>query len=220
MGLHPIQQAILELAGKEDLAKLSLREIGRKVNAPSPQKVKFHLSQLEKKGLIRIDRMKGVIEKNLPGWASGLLRGIRARLYNIPIYGTASCGPEGIVAEQNLEGFLRVSNTLLGRRNPKRSFFAIHAEGNSMNRASIDGKSIDSGDYLVIDSEYGTPRNGDVVVAIIDDKAVVKKVVFDSPNEQILLISESTENYPPICIHEDDKFLINGKVVQVIKNVN
>ncbi len=219
MGLHKVQQAILDLAGKEDLAELSLREIGRKVGAPSPQKVKFHLSQLEKKGLIRVDRMKGIIERNMPGWASGLLRGVRARLYNIPIYGTASCGPEGIVAEQNLEGFLKVSNTLLGRR-PKQSFFAIRAEGNSMNRTDVGGKNIDSGDYLVIDRDHGNVQDSDVVVAIIDDKAVVKKVVSDAANGQILLVSESTEKYPPICIHEDDKFFVNGKVVQVIKNVS
>jgi len=217
MKLHPTQQAILELAEKENIGKLSLRQIGKRVGIPNaPQMVKYHLSQLEKRGLIKIDKSRNLVERYTPGWAKGLLDNNRARLYNIPIYGTASCGRGGIVAEQNLEGFLRVSNSLLGRK-PAKSFFAIHASGNSMNRSTVDGKNIEDGDYLVIDSDKDTPRTGEVVVAVIDDQGVVKKFMADPEHEQILLVSESTEKYPPICIHEDDPFSISGKVMQVIK---
>ena len=47
--------------------------------------------------------------------------------------------------------------------------------------------------------------------------ANIKKYVLEKENERILLISESTKNYPPIIIHWDDDFLINGKVIDVIK---
>ncbi len=217
MGLHPTQQAILELAEKENIGELSLRQIGQRVGIPnSPQMVKYHLSQLEKRGLIKIDKPKYLIERYTPGWAKGLLDSKQARLYNIPIYGTANCGTGGIIAEQNLEGFLRVSNTLLGRK-PAKSFFAIRASGNSMNRANVNEKQIDDGDYLVIAKDSGIPHSGDIVVAVIDNQGLVKKLVKDPEHNQILLVSESTEEYPPICIHKNDQFLINGKVVEVIK---
>jgi repressor LexA len=86
-----------------------------------------------------------------------------------------------------------------------------------MNRASVDGKTIEDGDYLIIDSEYRNPRNGDVILSIIDDMANIKKYVWDEVNNQVLLMSQSTKEIPPIYIHEDDSFMINGKVIQVIK---
>jgi repressor LexA len=76
---------------------------------------------------------------------------------------------------------------------------------------------IEDGDYLIIDSDYRTPRNGDVVLSVIDDMANIKKYVFDEENNQIVLVSQSTKDIPPIYIHEDDSFMINGKVIQVIK---
>ena len=86
-----------------------------------------------------------------------------------------------------------------------------------MKKSNINGMSIEDGDYLIIDSDYRTPRNGDVVLSVIDDMANIKKYVFDEENNQIVLVSQSTKDIPPIYIHEDDSFMINGKVIQVIK---
>lgn len=217
MTLHPIQQAILDLASQENLGDLSLRQIGKKVGDDSPQKIKFHLDQLEKKGLIRIDKVKGVISRKMPGWANGLMQDAPARLYNIPIYGMASCGPAGIIAEQNLEGFLTVSSSLL-KRKPSKSFFAVQADGNSMNRAVVDDTTIESGDYLIVDKDAADPRDGDIVLAIVDDRAVIKRFVRDAAHQQIRLVSDSTESYPPICLSPSDRLLVNGRIIQVIKN--
>jgi repressor LexA len=217
MALHPIQSAILDLAQRENLGDLSLREIGRRVGDDSPQKIKFHLAQLEKKGLISIDKVKGVVTRRMPGWASGLLDGTTAKLYNLPIYGLASCGPGGIVADQNLEGFLTISSALL-KKKPRNSFFAVQAYGNSMNRASIEDTNIESGDYLIIDRDFNDPKDGDVVLAIVDDRAMIKKFVRDKEHQQVLLISQSTETYSPICLGYRDQLFVNGRVVQVIKN--
>ncbi len=86
-----------------------------------------------------------------------------------------------------------------------------------MNKSNINGMSIEDGDYLIIDSDYRSPRNGDIVLSVIDDMANIKKYVFDEENNQIVLVSQSTKDIPPIYIHEDDSFMINGKVIQVIK---
>ncbi len=60
-------------------------------------------------------------------------------------------------------------------------------------------------------------RNGDIVLSIIDGMANIKRFFLDKANNQVVLVSDSTKEFPPIYIHEDDDFMINGKVVQVIK---
>jgi len=89
--------------------------------------------------------------------------------------------------------------------------------GPSMNMAKTPGGSIENGDYVIIDSVDRVPNNGDYVVSVIDGCANIKK--FLEEENRVVLISESStpEKFPPIFIYEGDEFLINGKVVQVVK---
>lgn len=212
--MHKLQEKLLKLAQEKNLGKMKLREIGAMVGVRSPQIIKHHLQQLEKRGLIRIDKIKGLVEKTHQGWVKGLLQ--KARLFVIPILGSANAGPAQIFAEQNIEGYLRVSSTLLGH-GTRHKLFALKVDGPSMNRAEIDGKRIEDGDYIIIDSGVHRPRNGDIVLSIIDGMANIKRYFLDEKNKQIVLMPESTQNFPPIHIHKDDDFMINGKIVQVIK---
>src|SRR3989338_15133 len=217
--LHPIQEKLLELSRKENLAKLSLREMARGIGMPknSPQMIKHHLLQLEKKGFLKIDRVKGVmgLASSTPGWAKGLLDET-ARLFSIPIIGTANCGPVTIFAEPNFQGFLRVSNKLVGRSKPN-GLFAIKADGSSMNRADIKGKSIEDGDFVIVDSEDKEAKSNNIVLVIIDEKATIKRFIDDRKNNQVVLKADSSFDYEPIYLHSDDDFSINGKVVAIIK---
>ncbi len=217
--IHPIQRKLIELSKKENLAKLSLREMAGRIGMPneSPQKIKHHLLQLQKKGFLRIDRIKGVMESSNsnPGWAKGLLDKT-ARLFSIPIIGTASCSPATIFAEQNFQGFLRISSKLIGRSKPT-GLYAIKTDGSSMNRAEINGKQVEDGDYVIVDGRSRTPRNDDVVLAIIDDKAVIKHFIDDRQNNQIVLKADSSFDYEPIYLHPSDDFSISGKVIEIIK---
>jgi len=86
-----------------------------------------------------------------------------------------------------------------------------------MNCATVGGKAIDDGDYVVIDGENRTPEDGDLVLSVIDGMANIKRYRFDRENNQIVLLSESTQSFSPIFIHPDDDYEINGKVVQVVK---
>jgi len=212
--VHIIQEKLLRLSKEQNLGKLKLREIGRLISEPSPQKVKHHLLQLEKKGLIRVDRSKSLIQRTEPGWVKGFAK--KARLLSIPILGSANCGSAELFAEQNIEGYLRVSDTLLERRKST-GLFALRAQGLSMNRAIIGGKYVEDGDYLIINSNDLNPKNGDIVVSVIDGTANIKKFVRDEENQQIALLSESTREFSPIYIHEGDDYFVNGKVVQIIK---
>ena len=114
--------------------------MGALIGERSPQKIKHHLNQLEKRGLIRIDKIKSVIEKTEQGWVKGLLR--KARLLTIPILGSANAGPAELLAEPNIEGYLRVSSTLVGSHS-NHKLFALKVSGPSMNRAEINEKKIE-----------------------------------------------------------------------------
>jgi len=212
--MHKIQEQILKLSTDRDLGKFSLRQIGIMINQTNqPQKIKHHLLQLEKKGLLNINRANRIIIKTGPGLIQN------SKLFSVPILGSADCGPATIYAEQNIEGYLRVSGKILSR---KKDIFAIQATGYSMNKANINGECIEDGDYVIVDPKYRSIKNGDYVLSIIDGVANIKKFFKDTANKRIILLSESSMNYSPIFIHFDDidRYLVNGKIIQVIKKPN
>jgi|SRR3989344_3652113 len=209
--MHKIQQQILSISAKNDLGKMSLREIGKLIGVINqPQKIKHHLLQLEKKGLLTVNRSSTLISKTRPG---GIGSG---KLVAVPILGSANCGPATIYAEQNVEGYLRISGKLLSR---KRDIFAIRASGYSMNKANINGVNIEDGDYAVVDPAPRTLKNGDYVLAVIDNTATIKRYFKDQENERLILLAESSASYSPIFIHysEASSFIVNGRIIQVIK---
>ena len=219
--MHSIQQKLLELSQQKNLAQISLREMAKLIDMPKepPQKIKHHLLQLQKKGFLMIDRANGLMERagSRPSWSKGLLKRA-ARLFSIPIVGTANCGPATIFAEQNFQGFLRASSKLIGRPQPD-GLYAVKADGSSMNRAAIsEGKVIEDGDLVIIDSGQKEPLSNDIVLAIIDGKATIKRFIDDKANGQVVLKADSSFDYAPIYLHPDDDFSISGKVIGVIKN--
>lgn len=217
--MHTIQEKLLELSKKQNLAQLSLREMAGLIGLQdeSPQKIKHHLLQLQKKGFLTIDRIKGLMERSSskPGWAKGLLDK-KTSLFSIPIIGTANCGPATIFAEQNFQGFLKVSSKLVDRSKPD-GLYAIKTDGSSMNRAEINDKKIEDGDFVIIDSQYKNPENNAIVLAIIDSKAAIKRFIDDRKNGQVVLRADSSFDYEPIHLHPDDEFTISGKVIDVVK---
>ena len=80
-----------------------------------------------------------------------------------------------------------------------------------MNKVNIDN------DNLVLVEEYkGLPQTNDIVVAVIDGLATIKK--YKEINNEIILYPESTnKKHQPIIIHSDDNINFCGKVVHVFK---
>lgn len=175
-----------------------------------PQKIKHHITQLEKNGLISVDWQNKKIVKTDPK------KNNNSPLLSIPIVGMANCGPALVFAEQNIEGFVKISKVILGLK-AIGDFFAIRASGNSMNRAKVAGKSIEDGDLVIVDPRQKEPRNGDYVLSIIDNVGNIKKFFHDAKNKLIMLMSESTEDYPPIYISPREDYFVSGKVIYVIK---
>lgn len=208
--MHTTQKKILKIIEKKDISKMTLRELGELINEDHPQKVKHHLNQLIRKGFVRVDKKQRIIGKI----ERGLIRG--TSFVNVPILGSSSCGEPRTFAEENFEGYLKISKKLLKKI---QGIFALKADGSSMNKSNIDGKTLEDGDFAIIDSENKSPQNGDYVLSIIDGCSNIKRFFQDTKNKQIILLSESSLNLPPIYIHPEDflDYMVGGKVIQVIK---
>ncbi len=202
------QEEILKLARKTDISKMSFREIARRLKIENPQTVIYHLGQLKKKGFIYFD----------PREKRQKLAKVKAfivdSILNIPIVGSANCGPALELAEEDIQGYLKVSKKIIERSNPS-GLVVVKAVGDSLSKANIE-----EGDYVVIDTKK-QPTNGDYVLSIIDGAANLKKFYIDKNKKEIKLVSESTKDVPPIILHEEDlessNYLVNGVVIKVVK---
>jgi repressor LexA len=206
--MHKVQKKILSISKKRDISDLSLRELGQLVDVDHPQRVKHHLNQLYKKGYLTPQKNLNILD------SFKTAKQLQPNTKSIPVVGAANCGDARLYAEEKIEGHLLISPDLL---TSKRNIFALKAEGDSMNKADIQGNNIEDGDYVIINYSDKQPKNNDYVLSIIDNCANIKKFVKDNENNRILLLSESTKDYPPIVISMKDNFMINGKVTQVIK---
>ena len=210
--MHDTQAKLLTMARSQNLGKLSLRQIASFIGAEGrPQVVKYHLQKLEQAGLIQLNLAKGIVRPVQKGVAGK----VRSMFYSLPIVGAANCGPATVFADERIEGYVKVSSKMLPHR--KSDLYALVADGPSMNQAKVQDEVIDDGDYVVVDSAARTPKSGDVVVAVIDGMATIKRYTEDKKRNRIILEAESTESYAPIYVHESDDFSISGKVVGVIK---
>jgi len=204
--MHIIQEKLLKELNRKSLSGMTLRGIGSLVGEKSAQKIKHHLTQLSKRGFIAYNPVKREIKKAQKISKEGFV--------SLPIVGAANCGPATIFAEENIIGYLKVSKRLAPHGG---KLFILRAEGDSMNKANINGKNIENDDFVIVDAEQKSPEPGQYIVSIIDEMANIKKFVPDTQNKRIVLKSESTNEYLPIFIHEEDKYEISGRVVGVIK---
>jgi len=208
--MNKIQSELLALSQRQDLSMLGLRETARLLNVKNPETIKYHLRKLREAGLLNVaSSVINRIEKNKLGSSD---------LITIPIRGSANCGPATHYATNDIEGYIKVSSSLLKTKNYA-DLYALRATGTSMDQAHIDGKPVVDGDYVIVDGSQREAINGRYVVAVIDNLANIKKVRLDKANEQLVLLSESSDEYLPIFIHPDDSHenLVSGLVVQVIR---
>ena len=168
----------------------TVREICERVGIKSTSTVHYYLKELVDEGYIVKDDLKKRTIK-LPGSST----------FAVPLLGTVTAGIP-ITAIEEIEEYLPVPN-LSG--NPE-DYFALHVRGESMINAGI----LD-GDIVVVRK---TPvcRNGDIVVALIDDEATVKR--FYREKDHFRLMPENPD-FEPIIVEE---MTILGKVAALIRN--
>ncbi|MEG1457795.1 MAG: transcriptional repressor LexA [Acetivibrio sp.] len=188
------QKEILEYIKNEILSKgypPAVREICEAVHLKSTSSVHSHLETLEKNGYLRRDPTKPrAIEIVDDGFNM-----TRREMVNIPIIGTVTAG-QPILAVENIEGYF----PLLSEDVPKGEAFMLKVKGESMINAGI----LD-GDRILIERQ-STARNGDMVVALINDSVTVK--TFYKENGHFRLQPEN-DTMEPIIVGELE---ILGKV--------
>ena len=154
MPLTPKQKKVLEFvkkySSKHEFAP-SLKEIGKHLGVTSPATVHQHLATLQSKGFLSREKSqpRSIALQSLEFIESPYSKLVGVDSISLPIVGSANCGPADILAEENIEGYLKVSKSLLNRRD---GIFVIRASGDSMNKASCSGKTIDNSDFVLIDS--------------------------------------------------------------------
>ncbi|TXH07430.1 MAG: hypothetical protein E6Q06_02760 [Candidatus Moraniibacteriota bacterium] len=191
-GEMPTVREIREESGKLGLKLKSLRSFF------------LYLNALEEKGYIeRTSEDRGIF-----------LKGVNSEDFiQIPVFGAASAGAATMFADQYVEGYLRVSKRLVKDHN----VFAVQVSGTSMNRAKVNSKTIQNGDFVLVDADVKEYKSGDRVLVVIDGLATVK-TYRSIDGRTIALMPESTDKrHQPIFLAPDDNFVINGRVVDVLK---
>lgn len=208
--MHPTQQKLLGYLENNDSSDKTLRQIAIDIGEKQqPQLIKHHLDQLTKKGFLGVEGGSYKLVK--PFTASSP----NQSLISIPILGTANCGPAELFAAENLQGYIKISRSLVPNNH---KLFAMRTVGSSMNAASISGDSISEGDYVIVDPEDKDIRDGNYVLSIIDGLANIKRFFRDEDSKEIILRSESSVEAPPIVIDPNEvEYMVNGKVIKVIK---
>ena len=197
--ITPKQQEILDYIKEEILKKgypPTVREICETVHLKSTSSVHSHLETLEKNGYIRRDPTKPrAIEV-----CDDSFQMIRTEMVNLPIIGQVAAGMP-ILAEENVESYFPVPAELV----PHGESFILNVKGDSMINAGIY-----SGDKIFVNA-CSSARNGDMVVALIDDSATVK--TFYKEEGHIRLQPEN-DFMDPIIV---DDCQILGKVFGVFR---
>jgi repressor LexA len=191
----------------------SLGELQTKLGFSSKRGVVNHLVALENKGyIIRTSEPRGIQLIN-----EGVDTNVDYEyLIGIPIFGYANAGTPLVSAEEEGIGILQVDRSLISRKN-KKGLFSLIVKGDSMNEREIDNIKIEEGEYLVVDQDADI-KEGDVVVAIIDNCATVKNISLKNDDMVVLYPESNNPKHQPIYLDSNSDFLINGKVIKVLNN--
>lgn len=207
--MNPIQEKLLLLARTIDLEKTRRVDLVKLVGCKYPSQITHHMKQLIKSGdLVKISGKLVPAMKTVAGYIS------------IPVMGEADCGEATRYAEGRVIDNLVVSPSVITANRPDR-LYALIAKGDSMNSASVHGKSIEDGDYVIVEKvDAYDPQDGDIVVSNIGGLANVKR--FRREPGRIVLVSDSLrqDDFSPIFIDEQDDYTIEGKVVDIVKGVS
>ena len=193
------QQEILEYI-KETILKKgyppSVREICEAVHLKSTSSVHSHLETLEENGYIRRDPTKPrtivILDDNF--------NLTRREMVNIPVLGTVAAG-QPILAQENIENYFPIPAELL----PNQKTFMLRVKGDSMINAGIF-----NGDQIIV-AQQETAENGEIVVALLDDSATVKR--FFKENGHFRLQPENDAMEPILT----DSVQILGKVIGLMR---
>ena len=193
------QREILEYI-KETILKKgyppAVREICEAVRLKSTSSVHSHLEQLEKNGYIRRDPTKPRTIEII----DDTFNLARREVVNVPLLGTVAAGAT-ILAHEKIENYFPIPVEML----PNKEIFMLKVKGDSMIDAGIY-----NGDRVIV-AKADTARNGEIVVALVDDSATVK--TFYKEKGRFRLQPQNASMDPIIL----DEVQILGKVIGLFR---
>jgi repressor LexA len=199
------QQSILDFLKqflRENSYPPTIREIGAHFGIRSPRGVQDHLLALERKGYIRRTRERSRSIELLSLGAPADSR--EGNVVSLPLIGRVAAG-EPVLSEENIEEWIEVDASFAAREGN----FLLKVVGESMVEAHI----LD-GDTIVV-SPQETARNGEIVVALVDDEATVK--TFYKEPGGIRLQPENSTMESIWVAAGDAEVKIIGRVVAVMR---
>lgn len=174
----------------------TLREIASEFNITSAC-VSHYLTEMKEKGLIQSNGKSRSIK-------TSKMQSMLNEVSYLPVVGSIACGTP-LLAEENIEKYLPVPTDFLGAG----KFFILRANGNSMIKAGIE-----NGDYVIV-KQQETAEIGQIIVALINDEATLKRYYIDNEKQQVRLHPENDKM-------KDMYFknvVIQGIAVKVIKDL-
>lgn len=173
----------------------SVREICDAVGLKSTSTVHGHLTRLQKKGLLHRDAMKPRAMEILgdPSFS-------RKEMLSIPVVGRVTAGVP-ILAQENIEDQVMLPADMLGEG----EHFILSVRGESMIKAGI----MDGDDVIVHKQPHA--NNGEIVVAMMEDEATVKRFYRESGHYRL---QPENDTMDPILVED---LVILGKVVALIR---
>jgi len=179
----------------------TIREIAAHFGIRSPRGVQDHLAALERKGFIRRsrERSRGIELLGLAPLPAG-----DGNVVSLPLVGRVAAG-QPVLSDENIEDWIEVDASFAAREGN----FLLKVVGDSM----VDAHILD-GDTIVV-SPQETARNGEIVVALVDDEATVK--TFYREPGGIRLQPENPDMEPIRVPAGSGEVRIIGRVVAVMR---
>ncbi|MDO4942762.1 MAG: transcriptional repressor LexA [Lachnospiraceae bacterium] len=196
------QSEILEYIKEQILEKgypPAVREICKAVNLKSTSSVHSHLETLEKNGYIRRDPTKPRAIEII----DDTFNLMRREVSNVPILGHVAAG-QPLLAQEYIEDYFTIPTSYM----PNKDTFMLTVQGDSMVNIGIF-----DGDYVLVE-EGNTASNGDIVVALVEDGATVKRFFKE---DGYYRLQPENDYMEPIIVHEVS---ILGKVIGVFRFLN
>jgi repressor LexA len=173
----------------------SIPEIGRQFKIASTNGVSDHLKALEKKGYIRRVGKRAIEIVNALG------KTVLTATREVPVLGKVPAG-KPLFSEENIEGLLSIPDDMGSGK-----LFALQVKGDSM-----IGAGILDGDKVIV-KQQGTAENGEIVCAVINGEATLKRFF---KKDGVVTLKAENEKYAPIAVSEGE-FRIAGRVVGLLR---
>lgn len=173
----------------------TLREISQHIDAKGTVTAIRHVNELERKGYIH----------RREGSSRSIVVTGRGASTSVPIVGKVKAGPP-MLAFEDIEGYCNIDINWV---RDKGCFF-LRVDGDSM----IEDHILDGNLALIRPQE--TADNGDIVVALIDDEATLKR--FYREGDQIRLEARNP-TFPPIILSADKEVTIIGKAIKIVRDI-